>query len=332
MLKSYVKAIEYYFPETVEYNDINEKSTKKIGIYQKNVSSKDEYASDLGYKAALKLIQSGICIAEDIDYLLYCTQSPDYYLPTTACILQEKLGLPNHCGALDFNLGCSGFVYGLSIAKGLIETGSAKNILLITSDTYSKYINKADRSVKPLFGDGAAATLVSSIESDEELIGPFVFGTDGKGAKNLIVPAGGLREPISDKSLEETTDTFGNVRSNKNLYMNGPEIFNFTLREIPAAINNLLSKTKTCLDDYNYFVFHQANAYMLEHLRVKLKIPKEKFSIQMEDCGNTVSSSIPISLKKEMSSGKLNMNDNLLLVGFGVGYSWAACQLKWINK
>jgi len=196
-MKSYIKAIDYYVPEIKDENDPNDRLTAKIGIYVKNIAAENEYASDLAVAAASKLFTSGKCDPSEIDFLLYCTQSPDYYLPTTACLLQDRLGLSTSCGALDINLGCSGYIYGLSLAKGLVETGMAKNVLLITSDTYSKYINPLDRSVKLLFGDATTATLISLEDNaDSSKIGPFIFGTDGRGAEELIVPAGGLREPL----------------------------------------------------------------------------------------------------------------------------------------
>lgn len=329
MIKSYIKAIEYYFPETKEFNDPNDHMTSKIGINVKNIAADNEYASDLAIAAALKLFNSGQCKASEIDFLLYCTQSPDYYLPTTACLLQDRLGLSTNCGALDINLGCSGYVYGLSLAKGLIETGIARNVLFITSDTYSKYINPKDRSVKLLFGDAASATIISGIDNmTKNLLGPFSFGTDGKGAENLIVPAGGLKEPLTPNSLVEFNDDYGNTRSRSNLYMNGTEIFNFALRQVPRAIQDLLDRNNETMDDFDYFVFHQANQYMLESLRRKLKISKEKFSVNFSDCGNTVSSSIPIALIRDIQEKKIKVGDKVLLVGFGVGYSWGACSIE----
>lgn len=332
MKKGYIKGIEYYLPELIDHNDINDRSTKKIGISEKRIASSNEFASDLAFKAALKLFEKGICTPNEVEFLLYCTQSPDYYLPTTACILQDRLNLPKSVGALDFNLGCSGYVYGLSLAKGLIETGMVSNVLLITSDTYSKYINSKDRTVRPIFGDGASATFISCQDSNIDLIGPFVFGTDGKGAENLIVPAGGLRQPQTLETSKEIEDQFGNARSANNLYMNGPEIFNFTLREIPAVIEEILYKLNKTLDDINFMVFHQANAFMLEHLRIKLNIPAEKFSAQVSTCGNTVSSSIPIAMRNELDNNKVQIGDSLLLVGFGVGYSWSACQIIYMGE
>ncbi|WP_246096574.1 3-oxoacyl-ACP synthase III family protein [Paenibacillus sinopodophylli] len=327
-MKSYIKAIEYYLPDQKEYNDPEDKMTKKIGITVKNIAAENEYASDLAINAANKIFKSGACQASEIDFLIYCTQSPDYYLPTTACILQDKLGLSTSCGALDINLGCSGYVYGLSLAKGLIEAGMAKNIMFITSDTYSKYINPKDRNVKLLFGDAAAATLISGDdEINESMIGPFIFGTDGKGAEHLIVPAGGLREPITPESYEETLDNVGNSRSRANLYMNGNEIFNFAVIQVPKAVQELCDRNHMVLDDFNYFVFHQANQYMLETLRRKMDIPREKFSIQFADCGNTVSSTIPIALIRDFKEGKVKNGDKVLLVGFGVGLSWGVCSI-----
>lgn len=328
MLNSYIKSIEYYFPDNKEYNEQTDRLTKKIGINVKNIAAEDEFASDLAYQAANKLFVSGKCKPSEIDFLLYCTQSPDYLLPTTACILQERLGLSTQCGALDFNLGCSGYVYGLSLAKGLIETGIAKNVLLITSDTYSKYINSKDRSVKPLFGDAASATLIAASENlDHSYIGPFVFGTDGRGAEHLIVQAGGLRQPHSEITSEEISDSYGNIRSQNNLFMNGAEIFNFAMKEVPKAINDLLQLKNEKLEDYDYFVFHQANQYMLDSLRRKLKIDEKKFSVQLSDCGNTVSSTIPIALYRDWVEKRIKNGNKIMLVGFGVGYSWSACSI-----
>jgi 3-oxoacyl-[acyl-carrier-protein] synthase-3 len=323
-----IKGIEYYLPEQIELNNSEDKLTAKIGINQRHIAQKDEYASDMGIAAANMLFEKNNISRTDVDFLIYCTQSLEYYLPTTACILQDKLGLSTSIGALDINLGCSGYVYGLSLAKALIEIGQAQNVLFITADTYSKFINNKDRSVKPLFGDGATATLLSE-SSNTYGLQSFVFGTDGSGMNNLIVPAGGLRNPISEINIREETDSLGNVRSNSNLYMNGPEIFNFSLREVPKSINDLMEKEGKTIEDYDFFVFHQANQFMLEHLRKKLKIESDKFSIQVDDCGNTVSSSIPIALKRELLNGKIKKGDRIMMVGFGVGYSWAASSIVW---
>ena len=321
-----VRAIEYHVPEKVLGNDeladafsgwTPAKIADKLGIVERRIAAPEECASDLAVAAARKLFASGACRPEEIDFLLLCTQSPDYFLPTTACILQDRLGLPTSAGALDFNLGCSGFVYGLSLAKGLVETGQAANVLLLTAETYSKFVRPDDRSTRPLFGDAAAATLVrgrrDAAGGGLPWLGPFVFGSDGKGAENLIVAGGGMRRP---------------ARSPGRLHMNGPEIFTFALRAVPHAVRALLDRAERTIDDVDLFVFHQANRYMLEHLRDRLKIPPEKFVVAMSHVGNTVSSTIPIALKEAAGRGLLPAGKLVMLVGFGVGYSWGATLMR----
>jgi len=315
-----------------EFRDWDEdRILEKTGIFVRRIAAENQCASDLGIEAAKKLFSSGVCKPEDIDFLLFCSQSPDYFLPTTACIIQSQLELKRSCGAIDLNQGCSGFVYGLALAKSLIEAEAVKNVLLITAETYSKYINPKDRSVRTIFGDGAAATLVVSNYSQSELIGPFIFGTDGRGAKDLIVPSGGLRNPISTQSVIEKEDSSGNWRSNQNLYMNGPEIFNFTLKTVPKAVSQLLEMIGETTNFVDYFIFHQANKFMLERLRDKMQISSEKFFIDLETCGNTVSSTIPIAIETAKMKGKIHIGDNIMLVGFGVGYSWAATMIILCN-
>lgn len=306
-----------------------EKIFNKTGIAERHIAAPHETAGDLAAQAARKLFAQGNVQPSDIDFIILCTQAPDYVLPTTACLLQHQLGIPRHAGALDVNLGCSGFVYGLSLAKGLIETGSARRVLLLTADTYSKYIHPLDKSVRTLFGDGAAATLVTeSADGDSGCIGPFVFGTDGAGAEKLIVRAGGFRTPRSSETMLERTDASGNVRSDEHLYMDGADVMTFSLTEVPKAVDALLDRAKWTKTDVDHFVLHQANKFMLEALRKKLKVPTEKFPVRVEHCGNTVSSTIPIALADMMRTGELHAGMNAVLVGFGVGYSWAAAAVE----
>ncbi|MGD0500281.1 MAG: ketoacyl-ACP synthase III [Bryobacteraceae bacterium] len=337
-MQAAIKAIEYYLPEQIlssaqlaaEFPEWSpEKIEAKTGITQRHIAAEGECSSDLACAAAGRLFASGACGPADIDYLLLCTQSPDYFLPTTACVLQDRLGLPTSAGALDFNLGCSGFVYGLGVAQGLIATGQAANVLLITAETYSKFIHPRDKSVRTIFGDAAAATLVSAVDAAEPCLGPFVFGTDGSGAKNLIVPTGGMRRARTAESAATVEDKDGNWRSEDNLYMNGAEIFNFTLRAVPECVERLLAKAARRMEDVDLFVFHQANRFMLDHLRRKLKIPAERFPVAMEHCGNTVSSTIPIALKIARERGQLQAGRLVMAVGFGVGYSWGAGFIRW---
>ena len=337
-MKAAISAIEYYLPPqsltteqlSAEFPEWSvEKIDDKTGIHQRHIAGPDECASDLAVAAGERLFASGACRPEQVDYLLLCTQSPDYFLPTTACLVQDRLGIPTRAGALDFNLGCSGYIYGLGLAQGLIETGQASRVLLITAETYSKFLHPGDRSVRTIFGDAAAATLLTAVAENEPKLGPYVFGTDGRGAPNLIVPTGGMREPRTAASAVEMRDESGNVRSRDSLFMNGAEIFNFTLDVVPRTVSELLRRAGKTQDEIDVFVFHQANRYMLEHLRRKLKLPPEKFCVVIRHCGNTVSSSIPIALKETAASGGLPAGRLLMLVGFGVGYSWGATLVRW---
>ncbi|QPJ64086.1 MAG: ketoacyl-ACP synthase III [Candidatus Nitrohelix vancouverensis] len=328
-MRAAITAISYHLPEDIltgedlaaEFPDWNlAKIEKKTGIKARHIARKGELSSDLAFEAAEKLFASGDCDRNDIDFLIFCTQSPDYVLPATACVLQDRLKLPITAGALDINQGCTGFIYGLSLAKGLIESQQAQRVLLLTAETYSKYMRKEDRSVRSIFGDGAAATIIEGKENlSEDSIGPFVFGTDGKGAKNLKVCGSGLR------SQECAVDDDGA----KGLFMNGPEVFNFTLRAVPQCIDDLLNRASISQDDVDLFIFHQANRHMLQHLRDKINIPEEKFVISLEQSGNTVSSTIPIALKESQDQNRIKTGSRIVLVGFGVGYSWGSTLIRW---
>lgn len=330
-MKAFIKAISYYLPEEVLTNEelVREfpewsvdKIASKVGINQRHVATEDETSADLATKAAEKLFAENNMDKNAIDFILFCTQSPDYFLPTSACVIQDNLGLPTSCGALDFNLGCSGYVYGLSLAKGLIFAGIAKNVLLLTGETYSKFMHPKDKGNRTIFGDAGSASLISTEGFAE--IGHFELGTDGKGANNLMVKSGGMRYPeaINDMTLDEN----GNPISSDHLYMNGAEIFNFTIEAVPQLVRNTLIKNNLELSDIHLCAFHQANKYMLNFLRKKLKIEEDKFYYYMSEVGNTVSSTIPILLTEAKKEEKLR--GNVILAGFGVGYSWGGTVLK----
>jgi 3-oxoacyl-[acyl-carrier-protein] synthase III len=338
-VKAAIKAIEYYLPaRAVTNDDLSaefpewpvEKIESKTGISVRRIAAEDQCSSDLAVEAARKLFASGVCAPSDIDYILLCTQSPDYFLPTTACLVQHRLGIPQTAGALDFNLGCSGFVYGLGLAQGLVETGQARNVLLLTAETYSKFMNAGDRSVRTLFGDAAAATLVAAVEGDTPYLGPYVLGTDGRGAENLIVPTGGMRRKRTGESAHAVPDAEGNLRAADDLFMDGREIFAFAIRAVPRAVKDLLARSGKTMEEIDLFVFHQANRYMLQHLQKRLQIPDERFCFCMEHCGNTVSSTIPIALKHLSADGALTAGKLVMIVGFGVGYSWGAALVRWL--
>jgi len=338
-----IKAIDYHLPEKVLTNThladefpgwTQEKIERKIGITARNVVEDDECSSDLAVAAAEKLFASGACQRKDIDFVVLCTQSPDYFLPTTACLIQHRLGLPTSCGALDFNLGCSGFVYGLGMVKGLIETGQASRVLLLTSETYSKFLHPSDRGCRTIFGDAAAATLIEAVpeqgNGQAPHIGPCVFGTDGKGGELLIVRAGAMRNRQPTGGPVVKADDGTEYDPSGYLYMDGPEIFAFTLVSVPPLVDALLTRNQMSIDDVDLFVFHQANQFMLDRLCTRMGLPEDRFFIGMHDCGNTVSSTIPIALNQALEAGRLKSGDRVALVGFGVGLSWAATMLRWL--
>lgn len=307
-----------YLPSKVLSNEDLEYlgwSAKKIfvktGISQRHVTIENETALDLAYQACENLFLKYEVDKKEVDYILYCTQSPDYNLPNNVSILHKRLDLLNSIPTLEFNQGCSGYIYGLSLSKALINSNLATKILLVTADTYTKYIDNEDRANKTIFGDGATATLLTKNEIDK--FGEFIFGTDGSGSCNLCVNNSGL----SKEKL--TTEGFEN-----RLFMNGSEIFNFTLDTVPTSIEKVLEKNNIKFEEIDYFLFHQANNFMLEHLREKLNIPKGKFPNFIENTGNTVSSTIPFLINNLNEKQILKKGDKLLLIGFGVGYSWGA--------
>jgi 3-oxoacyl-[acyl-carrier-protein] synthase III len=327
-MNSRIEIIETYLPENILSNKMiseefpkwyPEKIEEKLGVRERHVVSENETALDLATYAGKRILKK--YSAAKIGFVILCTQSPDFFLPTSACILQSNLGLGNSVGALDFNLGCSGFIYGLAISKALIASNMSESILLVMSETYTKHINKLDFANRSIFGDAATAIIVEPCH--EPHIHEFVFGTDGNGASNLIVKNGGLRNKFDPNAIVYS-DESGNKRTNNNLYMNGPEIFNFTIESIPTVVQNVLNKNNTSLDEIDYFIFHQANKFMLDYLRKKIKIPKEKFYNNLLTTGNTVSSTIPIALKDSIDNGTIKSGDKVLLCGFGVGYSWGA--------
>ena len=291
-MKAYIKAISYYLPERIMTNDelvslfpewSVEKVASKVGVDFRHLAASNETAGDMAEKAARKLFDEYHVNPKEIDFVMLCTQSPDYFLPSTACVLQNRLGIPKNSGAFDYNLGCSGCVYGLALAKGLILAGIARNILLLTSETYNKYLHPQDKSNRSIFGDGAAACLISSDGMAE--IGDFVMGTDGSGAENLIVKTGASR--YKNRTGYSDEDDEGHLRYDDYLYMNGGAIFNFTLDAVPLMLKQALEKNAIKKEEIDYFVFHQANKFMLNTIRKVCVLPKEKYYINLSETGNT---------------------------------------------
>jgi 3-oxoacyl-[acyl-carrier-protein] synthase-3 len=332
-----VEAIRSYLPEKVVTNAdlspevgwIAEEILAKTGISQRHVAGANECVSDMAVQAAEKLFSEGHTDRKAVEFLILCTQTPDHYLPATACLVQHRLGLSTQCAAFDINQGCSGYVYSLGLASAFIRSGMAECGLVLTGDNYTKFINAKDRSVRTLFGDAATATLVRTGQGPG--LDHFVFGTDGAGAKNLIIPAGGTRLPRGEQTAQLVTDGSGNTRCQNDLFMDGPQIFSFTLKRVPELLSGVLARSGLQVTDIDWFVLHQANRYMLDHLRQKLKIPPEKLVWFLERVGNTVSSTIPLAIEHAAAKGQFREGQLLFLAGFGVGFSWGATLLQWTH-
>lgn len=331
-----IKHIEYYLPERIVTNDDLsrefpeweiDKVAAKTGVYSRHIAAPGETALDLSIKAAEKLIRESGINKDEIGGIIYCTQSPDYILPSNSFLLHKHLKLPLSVMSFDVNLACSGYIYGLAIAKGLIESKIANNILFVTADTYSRFINKGDRSTRTLFGDGAAVSLIA--HRDEPGILDIELASSGNEYDTFYVPAGGCRLPLDGTTSDESRDQTGNVRSKENIYMNGFAVWKFISSTVPQQIKSLLGKNNLTQDDIKTFFFHQASKLTLDSLRQSLKMEPEKMFFNMQEIGNTVSASIPIAMKDAEISGRLKRGDTVLLSGFGVGLSWGSLILKY---
>ena len=329
-----IKKIEYVFASTEVNNDHFknlfpeydfERFEKKVGIKSRYRCNSDENILTLAKQSCEKLFIHSNVKKENIQFLILCTQSPEFNIPTNSCVLQKELGLSNSIGTFDYNLGCSGYIYGLSIAKGLINSGQVENVLLVTSETYSKYIHQEDLLNQLIFSDSSSATLIE--KSDEDGINEFIFGTDGSGYEKLIV-----RNNFFNKSINPKTSIYNgfNKYTDNNLYMDGPSIFNFTIQTIPRLLLDTLEKNNILVKEVDFFILHQANRFLIESIRKFANIGKDKFIIDMENYGNTVSSSIPIALKNTLLEH--NNPRNIILCGFGVGLSWSSVLISLNNK
>lgn len=307
--------IEYYLPEKVVTNSDLVKENPdwdfsrieaKTGVKSRHIAGEDERASDLAIKAAELLLNKNKVDRHSIDAILFCTQSPDDMLPTTACVMQDKLGLSTATAAFDINLGCSGYIYGLAVAGAMIDSGLSRRVLLLCGETYSKIILPDDRTSRTVFGDGAAATLVES-SKEPGMLGPFVLGTDGKGIEKIFMGA----EP------------------RPHIHIDGPAVFMFTMSKVPACVNELLAKAGKKLSDIDFFIFHQASKVVIDNIVRILALDEDKVFRGYENVGNTVSASVPIALKQAEEARRIQRGDLIMLVGFGVGYSWGASLIRW---
>lgn len=331
-----IEDIEYYLPEQVVDNkDLQQENPdwdmssieKRVGVLKRHIAREDETAVDLALKACERLFLRNKNAKQGIDAVIFCTQSEDYILPPNACLLHSMLDLNDDVFAFDFNLACSGYIYGLALAQGLICSKSATNVLLVNADTYSKYINKKDRSVRMLFGDGAAVSLITKSDSEQGII-DIKCSTHGKLYDKFIIPAGGCRMPKSETTSVPKTDNAGNVRTLENIHMDGVGILRFVSAKVPVQVRQILERNNLTVNDIDMFIFHQASKLVLDRLINSLEIGPEKMYQNLSEVGNTVSASIPMVLKVALDKGKILPGNKILLSGFGVGLSWGTAIIK----
>lgn len=330
-----IRAIEYCLPDNVvSNNDLEklhpdwdmEKIYNKTGVKRRHIADVGETSFDLSILAVEKLFLNNNITQDEIDGIIFCTQSPDYIMPSNAFLIHKHFAFKNNVWAFDINLACSGFIYGLSIIRGMIYSGLGKNVLLITADTYSKYINKEDRSTSVLFGDGAAATLVGAFQNSSII--DIKLSTSGNEFDSFYIPSGGCRTPHSELTKIPIRDHSGNMKSLNDIHMNGFAVWKFISRTVPLQIQDILSKHCISVEDINFFGFHQASKMTLDSLIKAIGIKKPVYS-NIENKGNLVSASIPVLLKDAIDNNQLKRGELVLLSGFGVGLSWGTILLRY---
>lgn len=320
-----INHISVYLPENIlsnaelasEFNITEEQVFKNTHIYKRYISAPDEISSDMAVKAGNNLFAETGLNRSEIDFLIFCSEGFDYIAPATSCIIQNKLDLNTSIGCFDLPYGCSGYIYGLGIAYGLLKAGIAKKILFLTADIPSKGITKRDLELRSIFSDIATASFLT-LDAGSDSKTEFVYGTDGKGAMDLYVESSAYRKPLN-KNYKLPDDLI-----NGQMIMNGTNIFLFAVKKVPGLIDDILNKNNLKKDDIDLYVLHQASYFMLEVIRKKTKIPKEKFFINIDDYGNSVSSTIPLALYDAQKKGILKKGMKVLLAGFGIGNSWGA--------
>ena len=331
-----IRDIAYYLPERIATNEMLhqenpswdlERIEERAGVTQRHTAYDNETALDLAFRACKNLFSKSESAPTKIDGIIFCTQSPDYIMPPNSCILHKKLDLPDEVFAFDFNLACSGYVYGLALSQALILSGVATNILLVNADTYTKYINKQDRSARVLFGDGAAVSWITVSKSTQGII-DIQCSTSGRDYEKFMIPAGGCRMPKSWETAVPKTYDSGNVRTLENIHMDGMGILAFVNSKVPKQIRSILARNKLTIEDIDLFIFHQASKIALDSLTRLLEINPEKIYRNLHEVGNTVSASIPIALEQAIGNARVFRGDRILLSGFGVGLSWGTAIIE----
>lgn len=303
--------------------------TKMAGITERRIAPPGMTASDLAFVAAKRLLESRTISPVDIDLLVFVSQTADYQIPATACVLHGRLGLSERCAAFDINLGCSGYPYSLAVVDGLVCSGLARKALLLNADALTHVIHPRDRGLVPLHGDGAVATLLEpAVEPGAGIIG-VLLGTDGTGAPHLMIPASGARKERTNETRREIVDSSGSVRTEEHLAMNGPAIFHFSVYKVPEVIRAALTKFSVTIEELDLIILHQANKTMLELIYKSLGVPAEKRFYFMEKVGNMSGASTPMALAEAVRQGRVRPGSLTLLASFGVGLSWGVCLIRW---
>ena len=337
MRSSSISAIHYCIPErrlssADLYERFGEKSVRSIekmaGVAERRVVSPGETSSDLAFAAANALLTEKGISRESVDLLVFVSQTPDYQLPATACVLQHRLGLSEQCAAFDINLGCSAFPYGLAVAHSMISSGTANRALLLVADAITTIIHPQDRGLVPLHGDGGTAALIEPCPEGGGLL-HFYLGTNGSGHKHLMVPASGARNPRNGESKLEVEVEKGVVRTAEHLHMNGPAIFHFSIYKVPEMISQALAKAQLNIEDFDLVLLHQANKTMVSQIYKSLGVPEEKRFYFAEQIGNCSGASTPILLAEAWRQGRIKPGSRTLLAAFGVGLSWGVAMVRW---
>ena len=329
-MKPRIDSIAYALPDAVVTNQTLRENhpqwdfdhlEDRTGVFERRIAGPGETALDLVEQACKGIDLDGV------DGLIFCTSTPDHPIPSNACLLHGRLGLAQNVLALDINMGCSGYVYSLEVARSLIQSGTAKKILLATGDTYSQFINAGDRATRVLFGDGAAVSIIARSDDDRGIV-DISLGSSGKHYDRFMVPAGGARQPLSEATSIETIDKSGNVRTPENITMDGFGVLSFFNGTIPGEVLALLKKNNLDIESPDLFVFHQASRVALDSIARALKIPDGKMVRNMDKVGNLVSASVPVALKMALDDGQASPGDLVVLCGFGVGLSWATALVR----
>ena len=337
-MKAAITAMHYCLPRRRVTNDELEarfepKALRSIvkmsGIKERRVTIAGQTALDLGHVAAHRLLLDRGVSPESLDLIVFVSQTPDYQIPASACVLHERLKCGTHCAAFDISLGCSAFPYALSVVNGMVVSGQAKRALLINADALTQVIHPRDRGLVPLHGDGAVATLIEAVADDQPGLGQFLLGTDGTGFRHLMIPASGARLPRSADTKIEIRDDSGSVRTDEHLTMNGPAIFHFSVYKVPEVIKATLDRFALRLEDIDLVLLHQANKTMLDLIYRAVGVPQEKRFFFMEEIGNMSGASTPMVLAEALRQGRIKPGSRTLICSFGVGLSWGCSIIEW---